>query len=204
MSWAPVPNKPTVSVDVKQHFNQLLLWQSSTLCQSFRQQYLSTYSACKHDSSVKNKTKQKTYGHMVRAMYDCNQLSEKVVSASSVVSPTLKFRPRYRAPSVSVASTLYLSGVAWRWSFSVPVIHLAAWRYLPSELPDEVRHNTEEDWTLHRTCGRSLEYGHDTEEDLHTINEEENTPTSVVAHVKDPMSTVSIREEQMASAIKNT
>ena len=22
-SWAPVPNKPTVSVDVKQHFNQL-------------------------------------------------------------------------------------------------------------------------------------------------------------------------------------
>ena len=23
-SWAPVPNKPTVSVDVKQHFNRLL------------------------------------------------------------------------------------------------------------------------------------------------------------------------------------
>jgi len=23
MSWAPVPNKPTVSVDVKQHFNQV-------------------------------------------------------------------------------------------------------------------------------------------------------------------------------------
>ena len=28
-SWAPVPNKPTVSVDVKQHFNQLF-WQNTT------------------------------------------------------------------------------------------------------------------------------------------------------------------------------
>ena len=67
------------------------------------------YSACKHDSSVKNKTKQK---HMVRTLYDCNQLSEEVVSASSAVGPTLKFRPRYSAASVSVASTLYLSGDA--------------------------------------------------------------------------------------------
>ena len=28
-SWAPVPNKPTVSVDVKQHFNRL-----QELCES--------------------------------------------------------------------------------------------------------------------------------------------------------------------------
>ena len=26
MSWAPVPNKPTVSVDVKQHFNHKVLF----------------------------------------------------------------------------------------------------------------------------------------------------------------------------------
>ena len=59
--------------------------------------------------TVQLKTKQK---HMVRTVYDCNQLSEEVISASSAVGPTLKFRPRYSAASVSVASTLYLSGDA--------------------------------------------------------------------------------------------
>ena len=33
-SWAPVPNKPTVSVDVKQHFNNICLYVSQSVCLS--------------------------------------------------------------------------------------------------------------------------------------------------------------------------
>ena len=33
-SWAPVPNKPTVSVDVKQHFNDNTVFRAQELCES--------------------------------------------------------------------------------------------------------------------------------------------------------------------------